>query len=182
MKNYLTISALSLILVFAQGCGTENKKTETPTDETATTERNVKLEEQRTKLADQRKAELDLLIAETNYYESLEGKIVYYKAEIDPEYVGGTKAMNKFLKDNLKFPDVAEKEQLEGTVYVDFVVSENGDVTEVTASDHTYVAVDNAFKVEALRVVNLMPNWAPGLQNGEAVDVKFSVPITFKLN
>lgn len=193
MKKNLTIYALSLILVFVQGCGTESKKAETPTDAittaesekteaTTAAERQAKLDKARAKLEDQRKAELAAMIAEANSYKTPEGKLVYYKAEVDPVYVGGAKAMNKFLKANLKFPEVAEKEQLEGTVFVDFVVSENGEVTNVTASDHTYAGVDNLFKKEALRVVNLMPNWSPGLQNGKAVDVKYSVPITFRLN
>ncbi len=115
----------------------------------------------------------------TPYYEKPDGILVYYKAEVDPAYIGGEKALNRFLKDNLKFPADAEDEGLEGTVYVDFVVSKTGEVSDATATNYTYEKTDNQFIVEALRVVNLMPDWVPGSQNGEEVNVKFSLPITF---
>ena len=123
--------------------------------------------------------ELDKLLASTPYYEKPDGILVYYKAEVDPAYIGGEKALNRFLKDNLKFPADAEDEGLEGTVYVDFVVSKTGEVSDATATNYTYSETDNQFIMEALRVVNLMPDWAPGSQNGDEVNVKFSLPITF---
>lgn len=179
MKKYLTISVLGLAFLLIQSCGTESKKTEAPTTSLSKAERQAKVEKERAVLEEQRKIELDKLIAEHLYYEFPEGKLVYYKAEVDPKYVGGDEAMNMFLKKNLKYPEVSTVEQQEGTVFVDFIVSESGEVTDVTASHQTYNEDENVFKTEALRVVNLMPDWAPGLQNGLTVDVQFSVPITF---
>jgi TonB family protein len=178
MKKYLIICALGLSFVLVQGCGTDNKKTEITTPMTIA-DRHAKVEQERDRLAEQRRTELAELIAASNSYENANGRIVYYKADIDPSYVGGEKAMNKFLKENLKFPEVAEQEAMEGTVFVEFIVAQNGDVTEVVTSNNTYKEVDNLFREEALRVVNLMPNWTPGQQNGAPVDVKFSIPITF---
>ncbi len=169
------------VLIFS-GCGSKGEKSESPVKPLTSAERNTIAVKKRAEIEAQRKAELAERIASTPYYENVNGKRVYYKAEVDPSYVGGLEALDKFLKDNLKFPDVAEKEGMEGTVFVDFVVAESGKVSEVTASSHTYLEAETLFSAEALRVVNLMPDWAPGRQNGEAVDVKFSVPITFLLN
>ena len=179
MKKYLIICALGLALVFVQGCGTDNKKTESVDTSMTTAERHAQVEKERADLAELRKAELAALISEAEYYENANGKMVYYMAEVNPQYVGGEKAMKKFMKENLEFPAVAEKEEMEGTVFVSFVVSESGKVTEVEVSNHTYSDVDVMFMEEALRVVKMMPNWTPGLQNGKAVDVLFSLPITF---
>ncbi|PIQ48189.1 MAG: hypothetical protein COW03_11085 [Cytophagales bacterium CG12_big_fil_rev_8_21_14_0_65_40_12] len=178
MKKYLIICALGLSFVLIQGCGTDNKKTEITTPMT-TADRHAKVEQERDRLIEQRRAALAELIAASNSYENAQGRTVYYKADIDPIYVGGEKAMNEFLQDNLKFPEVAEQEAMEGTVFVEFVVSDSGEVTEVATSNNTYSDVDDLFREEALRVVNLMPNWIPGQQNGAAVDTKFSIPITF---
>lgn len=182
MKNYLIICSLGLGLALASGCGTNGKKSEEASNAISQEDRRAQIEMDRAQLEQQRKAALDELIAAANYYEDSLGTPIYYKAETDPEFVGGNTAMNKFLKENLKFPEAAEDEGMEGTVFVDFIVAKNGEVTNVTATNHTYEAVDVSFTGEALRVVNLMPNWTPGLQNGEAVDVKFSVPITFLMN
>tara|TARA_R110001592_G_C12788246_1_gene715694 strand:- start:64 stop:612 length:549 start_codon:yes stop_codon:yes gene_type:complete len=181
MKKYLIICALGLALVFVQGCGTDNKKTESVDTTMTIAERHAQVEKERADLAELRKAELAALIAEAKYYESPTGKMIYYMAEVNPQYVGGEKAMKKFMKENLEFPAVAEKEEMEGTVFVNFVVAQSGEVTEVKVSNHTYSDVDVLFMEEALRVVKMMPNWTPGLQNGKAVDVLFSLPITFMI-
>ena len=177
MRKYLTIGALGLLLVFVQGCGTEGK--EKATTPMTTAERHAQVEKERVLLAEKRKAELAELIATSQYYEGTTGNRVYYKAEIEPAYVGGEAALKAFLKENLEFPAAAKRADMEGTVFVDFIVSKRGEVTGVTASEDTYEEVDDLLRGEALRVVNLMPDWTPGKQNGEAVDVKFSVPITF---
>ncbi|MEQ8474328.1 MAG: energy transducer TonB [Marinoscillum sp.] len=182
MKKHVIICTIGLLLAFVPGCETKSEKSEkTEVSVTPMTkaERFAKVEKERKLLAEQRAAALTELIATKKYYESDNGKQVYYKAETDPSYVGGDKAMNEFLKKNLKFPVDAEKEEHEGTVFVDFIVAEGGEVTEVIASSYTYAEVDELFTEEALRVVNLMPDWTPGRQNGKAVNVKYSVPITF---
>ncbi|MDZ7646165.1 MAG: energy transducer TonB [Cytophagales bacterium] len=108
--------------------------------------------------------------------------MVYYQTETAPSFVGGDKAMNQFLEDNLQYPVGAEFEDLEGTVFVDFIVSADGSVRDSEVTSYTYDNVDPAFSEEALRVVKMMPPWTPGRQNGAPVDVKFSIPITFLLN
>jgi protein TonB len=64
---------------------------------------------------------------------------------------------------------------------VDFVVDEKGRVREVVATDAVGEDVDLSFKEESVRVVAAMPGWKAGMQNGKAVDVSFSIPITFEI-
>jgi TonB family protein len=95
--------------------------------------------------------------------------------------VGGDEAMMKYLKENIVFPKDAEDKGLEGTVFVDFIVLEDGSVLEVSVEDAPGEEVDQSFRDEAIRVVNSMPKWTPGHQGGKPVDVKFSLPITFQI-
>jgi TonB family protein len=114
-------------------------------------------------------------------YKDASGKKVYYRAEVDPSYTGGTAEMRKFLKENIKYPESARENRLEGTVFVDFIVDEKGKVRDVTTSDIIGDDVDESFKAESVRVVSAMPGWKPGIQHGKAVDASFSIPITFEL-
>ena len=115
-------------------------------------------------------------------YKDGSGKIVYNKAEIDPSFTGGEKEMRKYLRANLKYPEAARDNGVEGTVFVDFVVDETGKVREVVASDVVGENVDQALKDESVRVVTAMPNWVAGQQHGKNVDASFSIPIVFEIN
>ena len=117
----------------------------------------------------------------TPTYKDALGNIIYIKAEVDPSYNGGDEAMSKYLRDNLKYPDAARDKGQQGTVFVDFVVDSKGRVREVVASDVVGEDVDISLKEEAVRVVASMPGWNAGLQQAKAVDVSFSIPITFDL-
>lgn len=114
-------------------------------------------------------------------YKDAMGRVVYNKAEIDPSYAGGMDALNKYLRENLKYPAEARDSGVEGTVFVDFIINEKGWVREVIATDVAGEDVDRSLKEEAVRVVASMPGWNAGLQRGKAVDVSFSVPITFEI-
>jgi TonB family protein len=191
MKTKLSISLLSLILVATQACGpsTDNKE-KTKEDEGAvvkltsltTTQKRAQIEKRRKTLELKRETAYAELVKSKQYYELPSGKYVYYVVETAPHYIGGEKAMTKFLEDNLTYPKGAEYAELEGTVFVDFIVSANGQVRETEATDYTYDKVDPVFTTEAIRVVQMMPLWSPGLQNGKPVDVKFSIPISFQMN
>lgn len=102
---------------------------------------------------------------------------VYTKAEVMPEFPGGMGEMMNFLGSNIKYPRSSMEANVSGTVYVGFVVDRTGNVEDV----HVIKGVEDALDTEALRVVNEMPNWTPGIEAGENVSVKFTLPITFKL-
>jgi len=100
------------------------------------------------------------------------------KAEEMPEYPGGMSAMMNFIMDNIKYPEDAKKAGKDGRVICSFIIDKEGKVTEphVVQSSGTQSLDD-----EAVRLVSLMPNWTPGKDNGEPVNVLYTIPVLFKL-
>ncbi|MDR2498711.1 MAG: TonB family protein [Tannerellaceae bacterium] len=95
-----------------------------------------------------------------------------------PSYPGGETEMMKFLRENLRYPVIAQENGVTGRVTVGFVVNRDGSIVDVAVLR----GVDPSLDKEALRVVGIMPKWTPGKQRGKPVRVKFTVPVTFKLN
>lgn len=103
---------------------------------------------------------------------------VFDFVEESPEYSGGMEALAKFLQKNLRYPARASRMGIEGTVYVSFIVDQNGAITEVEVKK----GIDQSCDEEAARVISKMPNWKPGKQAGRAVKVRYIMPIKFKLS
>ena len=97
--------------------------------------------------------------------------------EQQPEFPGGAQAMYKWLGDHINYPPVAAEEGVQGKVIVEFVVSKTGAIENARVLRGRHPALDK----EALRVVKAMPNWNPGRNNGNAVKVTYTLPVTFKL-
>lgn len=104
-------------------------------------------------------------------------KKVFNVVETMPAYPGGEQAMMEFIKNNLKYPKEAQDAKIEGRVTIRFVIDEEGFVTDANIMR----GIDPACDKEALRVINTMPKWIPGKQNGKDVPVYFTLPIVFKL-
>ena len=102
---------------------------------------------------------------------------VFDVVEVMPSFPGGQGARFEWLSKNIKYPVVAEENGVQGRVIVTFVVERNGSITDV----QVVKSVDPSLDKEAVRVVKAMPHWIPGKQNGSAVRVKFTVPVTFRL-
>ena len=98
-------------------------------------------------------------------------------AEIMPEFPGGTEALLSFIKDNLEYPQKAIDEQTEGRVIIRFVVNSNGEISDPTILKGINKNLDQA----AIDVINKLPRWKPGQQDGQPVSVQFTLPIVFKL-
>ena len=94
-----------------------------------------------------------------------------------PEFPGGEKVLKAFVDATMKYPEIALENGIEGQVYVNFVVAKDGSVTNAKVIR----GVDPSLDKEAKRIVESMPKWKPGKQNGENVEVAFTVPINFKL-
>ena len=94
-----------------------------------------------------------------------------------PQFPGGPAALMEYLSKNVRYPEEAHKKGTEGRVIATFVVEKDGSISDVTIRRSVSPELDD----EALRVVNSMPKWTPGKQRGEAVRVKYTIPITFKL-
>ncbi len=95
-----------------------------------------------------------------------------------PEYPGGEGAMYKWLGKNIKYPQVAKENGIEGKVFVRFIVDQSGKVRDASVVR----GIGGGCDEEALRVVNMMPDWKPGKQRGKPVRVQFTIPIHFQLN
>ena len=102
---------------------------------------------------------------------------VFDVVEQMPQFPGGIQALMEYLSQNIKYPKEAMEAEKQGRVLVQFIVTKDGSVRAAQVLNH----VDEALDAEALRVINAMPNWLPGRQNGEAVNVKYTVPISFRL-
>jgi len=108
--------------------------------------------------------------------ESDEGQI-FQVVEQMPEFPGGMNALMNYLQKNIKYPSVAQDNGIQGRVMVTFVVNKDGSIVD----PEVIKAVDPSLDKEALRVIKAMPKWNPGKQRGKPVRVKYTVPVTFRL-
>ena len=105
------------------------------------------------------------------------GEEIFFIVEDMPEFPGGELALRKYIANAIKYPVVAQENGIQGKVYVTFVVSKDGSVANAKIAR----GVDPSLDQEALRVVNALPKWKPGMQKGKAVSVSYTVPINFVL-
>ena len=102
---------------------------------------------------------------------------VFDVVEQMPSFPGGMGALMSWLGQNIKYPVIAAENGVQGRVIVQFVVEKDGSITDVKIAK----SVDPSLDKEATRVVSSMPHWIAGRQNGNPVRVKYTVPVTFKL-
>lgn len=102
---------------------------------------------------------------------------VYDVVEEMPQFPDGPSALFEYLSNNLQYPVVAEENGVQGRVIVIFIVEKDGFISNAKVVK----SVDSSCDKEAIRLVESMPNWIPGKQNGEPVRVKYTVPVTFRL-
>ena len=102
---------------------------------------------------------------------------VFDVVEQMPSYPGGNGALMQYLSSHIKYPVIAEENGIQGRVICTFVVERDGSITDVRIAK----SVDPSLDKEAMRVVSSMPKWIPGKQNGSAVRVKYTLPVTFRL-
>lgn len=102
---------------------------------------------------------------------------IYLHIEQMPEYPGGLAQLMRYIFNNIIYPEAAIKNQIEGTVYVKFVVDDYGNILMPVIVRGLTPECD----AEAIRLVNNMPTWVPGKQGGEPVAVYYTIPIKFTL-
>ena len=109
--------------------------------------------------------------------EEPEEQQIFQVVEEMPEFPGGMAECLKFLGKNIKYPTISQENGVQGKVIVQFVVNKDGSIVDPVVVR----SVDPYLDKEALRVIKTMPKWKPGKQRGKAVRVKYTVPVTFKL-
>ena len=103
---------------------------------------------------------------------------IHQVVEVQPEFPGGMKEMMKYIQSCLKYPEAAKAAGAEGKAFVQFVVKADGSISDVQVMRSTG---NELLDAEALRVVKAMPKWRPAMNKGKAVNVKFVLPIVYKL-
>jgi protein TonB len=102
---------------------------------------------------------------------------VFINPDVRPQFVGGESALQAYMTKNMRYPEVARQQKVTGKVYIRFVLSAAGRVT-----DASFVrGPGSGLNEEALRLVWMMPAWQPGYQRGQAVRVVCTIPIEFQL-
>lgn len=96
-----------------------------------------------------------------------------------PEFSKGLKGLNNYLKENVKYPEEAIEQGITGIVMVSFTIDKEGNIQNVKAVSTTPY---EPFVEEAIRVVNAMPKWKPAIRKKQPVNVRYALPISFKLN
>lgn len=103
---------------------------------------------------------------------------IFEVVENMPEFPGGNAALMQYLAKNITYPTIAQENGTQGRVIIQFVVNQDGSIVDAKVAR----SVDPYLDKEALRVINAMPKWKPGMQRGKPVRVKFTVPVMFRLN
>ena len=109
---------------------------------------------------------------------SADGNMVYKEVEVMPEFPGGMEALMSYMGESIQYPKEAEKEGVEGKVFIQFVVGTDGSVNLIEVLRGVHEDLD----AEAVRVISEMPNWTPGEKDGEKVNVSMVLPISYKLD
>lgn len=109
--------------------------------------------------------------------EVVEEEPIFMVVESAPSFPGGTAALMQFLTENIKYPIMAREANIQGTVFLSFIVSKTGEISDIKVLR----GIGGGCDEEAVRVVGLMPEWEPGKQRGIPVNVRFTLPVKFIL-
>ena len=109
--------------------------------------------------------------------EEVEEQQIFQVVEEQPEFPGGMGECMKWLSKNMKYPQIAQENGVQGRVIVQFVVNKDGSIVDAVVAR----GVDPQLDKEALRVVGQMPKWKPGKQRGKEVRVRYTLPVMFRL-
>ncbi len=103
---------------------------------------------------------------------------IFLAPEVMPEFPGGADSLAKFLAENIHYPRMAQENNIQGRVFVTFLIEKDGSVREV----RLLRGIGGGCDEEAIRVIKMMPRWSPGMQRGQAVRVEYVLPVKFSLS
>ena len=110
--------------------------------------------------------------------DSADEEVIFIEVDPMPEFPGGQKALFDYLRFNTRYPKQAYRKGIEGRVVCQFVVKNNGKISNVKV---VRSAGNKSLDREAVRVIRSMPKWKPAMYQGKPVSVKYTVPVTFRL-
>lgn len=103
---------------------------------------------------------------------------IFDVVEENPEFIGGMSKLYEYLGKNIKYPEMAKENGIQGKVFVQFVVWKDGTIKDIKVVKGVHKTLDS----EALRVITRMPLWSPGKQRGKNVNARFTLPIKFRIS
>lgn len=103
---------------------------------------------------------------------------IFTVVEQPPSFPGGITRLGDYIRQNLRYPEAAKKAQVQGTVYVAFIVTKEGSIKDVNVLKGLGFGTSD----EAARLMQSMPRWTPGKQSGKSVNTKYNVAVPFKLS
>ena len=109
--------------------------------------------------------------------DTLDGDEIYQTVEEMPKFPGGEAELFHYISKNIHYPQEAKEKGIQGRVFIGFIVEKDGSISNV----RNLRGVDSELDAEAIRVVESMPRWKPGMHRGEPVRVSYQIPIVFKL-
>jgi protein TonB len=112
------------------------------------------------------------------YSQSTKNDSTYEKVDSMPEFIGGQAKMYKFLDENIKYPTLSTDIQVQGKIYVKFVIKKDGSIDDIQVIKGSQEKLND----EVIRVIKLMSKWLPGMQNDQVVDCYFTLPIQIHWN
>lgn len=172
MKNTTYITTLLITTTFSSFSQKETTKTSSKTTEPTVIE--APKEEEGYQMGDHDPVPPPVSIEPSSKQED-----TYMIVDEPPSFVGGTAQMNHYFAKNMKYPERAIKEEIQGKVYIKFVVEEDGTPRQVMVVKGIPDCPE--CDVEAVRLIRQMPKWEPGKINGKAVKSYYTIPVTFKL-
>ena len=110
--------------------------------------------------------------------EEEEEEVIFVVVESMPEFPGGQQAMMRYIAENIKYPVIAQENGIQGRVICQFVVEKDGKVTDIQV---VRSSGNDSLDQEAVRVINSMPKWKPGEQQGKLIRTKYTIPINWIL-
>ena len=159
--KYLMFIPVAALLLLFSNCA--NKKADKVQSDTEKADTIV--------AAEPEEPQVEVAITETK------GDSIYSVVETMPDFPGGQKELLSFLSRNIKYPTKAIENKIQGRVIVQFVVNKDGSISGAKVVR----SIDPDLDKEALRVINSMPQWKPGMNKGEIVSVKYTIPVMFRL-
>ena len=170
--KYLLLLPLTVALVFLGNNSAEAsnlaKKTAMVSDNKSTL--NIKIVDGPT--------ESDNMSQDEKKYKTADGEEVLTVCDELPIFPGGMQKLFQYLGENIQYPEEAQKNEIEETIILAFFILKDGSVSEIKVLK----GENELLKKEAIRVVEAMPKWTPGKQKGEPVNVRYVLPVSFKLN
>jgi protein TonB len=183
-SKFLALIPTFALLIFITACSNNNQTKSSAADSTNTSVNNdtavnkAPVSDKKQTTTKKGRATLGAMTTSKTALMKPDKSGVYEMTEVRPSYPGGQKALENYIANHIEYPQMAVDDNKEGTVTVQFIVDENGNVTnaKLLGAD-----LGDGLSDEAVRVISKMPKWEPGKVKGKNVKTRLTLPVTYKI-